>query len=252
MHIILEYLIIAVISLYSTTALAGANIGIWPVRLTICPEKNIGEIHLANHGKQDVNIQIYATSWDMNEDGEFIETDTGDFVFYPRLLAIPVNSEREVSVGYDGNFPPREKSYRLYFQELPTIRDRKQEAKAVKSGIKALTRLSLPLLVAPSKSAPPPQPLVESFKLTSDGMRLAIKNPGTHSFVIQRLTVQFLDQENKVLAKANLNKVSRILANRQLSVTIPLENKYAVSAEQVDVNLYLEKTEEPFLFSFPL
>lgn len=247
-------LLIFIFFLNTSPALGKANLGVWPIKISLWPEKNINEIHLTNKGMKDVNVQIYAKSWDMDENGKFIEADSGDFVFYPRLLTIPASSDKVVRVGYNGDFPPLEKSYRLYIHELPQISAAKKEQNTgMSADINILMRLSLPLFVAPAKTAPAPRPTVHTFHSTTDGIKVAIKNNGSHHFMVQRLQARLLDSKGAVLTQGEASKlIARVLPHRQLFLDVPLDLRQSASAKNLALDIYLENSKHPIKLSLPI
>jgi P pilus assembly chaperone PapD len=230
-----------------------ANLGIWPVKVTLHPEHKMGEVHLSNKGEDTVNVQVYAKTWDIDEKGEFVETDTGSFVFYPRLLTIAAGEEKSIRIGYKGDFPPLEKAYRLYIHELPEIRKPGQETENVQVGIQSLLRLSLPLFVSPSKTSPDPRPVVEKIETADTGLRLGVKNGGTHHFTVQRVEAKLLGKDAAVLSTGEAKPhILRIIPLRTVFIDIPMDTDDCSSAENIDLNLFLEQRKKPLSMVLPL
>ncbi len=204
---------------------AKALISVWPIKVFLYPDRKTGEVNLTNKGEYEVNAQVYAKSWDVDENGKFIETDTGDFVFYPRLLTIKPGEEKKLRIAYDGDFPPLEKSYRLYVYELPEIEKPEKQAEKVALGFIPLLRLSLPLFVSPSKTPPAPQALAEEIEKTDKGVKVAVKNPGNHHITLQRVFVRLTGQNGNSIAEGEAKPhILRILPQRRVWVDIPIEN----------------------------
>lgn len=253
MPIIIRYFLVCFFCLFASSAWGKANIGVWPIKVFLFPKHAIGEVHLVNKGENEVKLQVYAKSWDIDETGKFVETDTGEFVFYPRLLAIPSGEEKVLRVGYNGDFPPYEKAYRLYIHELPKIGEPEKPEKGMTAGLNILLRLSLPLFVSPSDTPPTPQPEIEEVALTAEGIRLAVKNQGTHHFMVEKIEARIVDKEGETLSSGEKKThILRILPQRRVFFDIPLSLEDCSLAKQVEIHLFLEDMKEPMVHSEPI
>ncbi|GEM_PF-6401985 len=248
-HILLVFLI-----LFSASSAWGeAKLSIWPVSVRLTPEQKMGEIHLANKGESDANVQISAKTWDMDENGKFIETDTGDFVFYPRLLKISAGEEKTLRVGYNGDFPLLEKPYRVYIQELPAIKDKAEaQDKKVSVGFNLLLKLSVPLFVSPLTSPPAPEPAVETLEKSDTGLRLSLKNKGTHNFMLLKIGAKLLGKDKKLLAETEEKRVQRVLPHRQVFLDIPLKTENCPESRELILDLYLDSQRDPLSLTLNL
>ncbi|MDH4319393.1 MAG: fimbria/pilus periplasmic chaperone [Desulfobulbaceae bacterium] len=240
--------------LWSAPAFGRANLGIWPIEVSLWPDKKISEINLNNKGTEIVRLQIYAKHWDMDEKGKFIEADSGEFVFYPRLLTIPGGEKKTLRVGYNGEFPPLEKSYRLYIHELPELNEGgEQQTSGVKVGFNMLMRLSVPLFVSPSKDVPFIKPSIDKVTKTANGVQLSFGNSGTHHVEIKDISVELLGKGGAVLTKGNAKlKFFRVLPQRQLSMEVPLDVAQCRAASQLNVHFKTGKTEKKMDMTIPL
>lgn len=231
-----------------------AKIRIWPVKVTIWPEHATESVRLTNEEDTPVNVQVSATSWDMDENGKFIETDTGDFVFFPRLLTLPPHEEKAVRVGYQGNFPPLEKPYRLLIQELPPVRPpEKQEKDKQKLGLTYVLKLSLPLFVMPGKEPPAPEIAVDGVEPTEKGLKIGIKAPGSHHIQVTELEAQLVDSAGASVASGeNKTQLLRVLPHRRVFVEVPLDSKACAKAKELLVKVHADGLKEPYEQRIPL
>jgi len=227
-------------------AQAKALISVWPMKIFLYPDQKTGEVNLINKGEFEVNAQVYAKTWDVDENGKFVETETGDFVFYPRLLTIKPGEEKKLRIAYDGPFPALEKSFRLYIYELPEIEKPEKQAEKLALGFIPLLRLSLPLFVSPSKTPPPPQAVAEEVGITEKGLKVAVRNPGNHHITLQRVFVRLTGQNQTLIAEGEAKPhILRILPQRMVWVDIPLEKSPDPSKiMDSEVSLSLEDLKE--------
>ncbi|HEY0719694.1 MAG TPA: fimbria/pilus periplasmic chaperone [Gammaproteobacteria bacterium] len=239
--------------LLSGAAHAGA-LKVWPVKVAVSPELKSESVRLTNDGDAAINVQISAKAWDMDEMGQFIEVDTGDFVFFPRLLTIPPHEEKAVRVGYQGDFPATEKPYRLLIEELPPVRTPEQQAQAGSAlGMTYILRLSLPLFVMPDKVPPPAQVAIDGVENTPVGMRLGIKALGNYHIEVKKVVAQLLDGAGTPLAEGELTTpLLRILPQRRVFVDVPLKDKPCQKAKSLLVKVHAERLKEPYEQNIPL
>uniref|UniRef100_UPI0040573B07 fimbrial biogenesis chaperone n=1 Tax=Candidatus Electronema sp. TaxID=2698783 RepID=UPI0040573B07 len=227
-----------------------AKIRIWPVKVTIWPDHATESVRLTNEEDTPVNVQISATSWDMDENGKFIEADTGDFVFFPRLLTLPPHEEKAVRVGYQGNFPVLEKPYRLLIQELPPVRrpsEKQEEGKQQKLGLTYVLKLSLPLFVMPGKEPPAPEIAVDGVEPAKKGVKIGIKAPGSHHIQVTKLEAQLLDASDAAVASGE-NKIQllRILPQTCALPILPMDVNACAKAKKLLVKVHADRLKEPY------
>lgn len=225
-----------------------AKIKIWPVKVTLWPEHATESIRLTNEEEIPVNVQISATSWDMDENGKFIETDTGDFIFFPRLMTLPPHEEKAIRVGYQGNFPALEKPYRLLIQELPPVRSPKEQREEKSSlGLTYVLKLSVPLFVMPSQEPPAPEIAIDGVEPAEKGIKIGIKASGSHHIQVTKLEAQLLDGMNAPIASGE-NKIHllRILPHRRVFTEVPLDRTACAKAKKLLVKVYAERLKEPY------
>jgi fimbrial chaperone protein len=240
-------LLLILVSLFcaAQSAWGRAYISIWPVKLTLWQERKTDEITLENKGKEEVKLQVDAKTWDMDETGKFIEADTGDFVFFPRLISIAPGASVILRVGYKGDFPALEKSYRLYLQELPPVRPPEQPHEdALTSGLHVLLRLSIPLFVRQTREVPSPAPEVELLGVTDKGLRMVVKNTGKNNLGVRNTKVELLAEKGKkVLSTGEHAKFLRVLPERQILLQeVPVDLAQCAKTDSVRVTLSFEES----------
>ncbi len=248
-HHVLARIILCIFLFMGHTDLYAANLGVWPLKVTIWPEKATGSVNLTNKGDTPINLQISASSWDIDENGKFIEADTGDFVFFPRMLTIPPNEEKALRVGYQGDFPLLEKSYRLLVQELPPVRTpEKLKEGQNKMGVTYVMKMSFPLFVMPAKETPQPELAVDGIKAEETGVRIGIKATGTHHVQIIKVDLELVDGGGGSVASGGKEtKLLRILPQRRVFVPISLDMEACSKAEKLQVTVHAEGLDKPVI-----
>lgn len=249
----LLFALICLMFLTTSSAWGKATLGIWPVRVHLTPDQKIGEVTIRNKGENEVKAQVYAKTWDMNEAGEYIETDTGDFVFFPRLLTIPGGAEKVLRVGYNGDFPPVEKPYRLYIQELPDIQQtQKKTARQMDTFFNFLLKLSVPVFVRPSNAPEPVQAEIVGIEPGESGMKVKLLNGGSRNFLVQKIDALLMDRSGAAIAEYNDDYAQRILPRRSVFLDIPFDNTQCDNAGKLLLKLFLHNQEAPLVQTLEL
>lgn len=135
------FIFLPLLALSASLAHAG-NFSVNPVRVELGQE-NVAALTLRNTGNEVVAIQARLVRWEQ-EHGEDRFTSTRDVLVTPPIVEIPAGATQLVRVGLR-RAPDQdtELSYRLFLQELPSA------DQAGGTGLKMVTRLSLPVFVAP-------------------------------------------------------------------------------------------------------
>ena len=231
---------------------SGANLGVSPTTFNLTPNKKTAALTLINKGDTPVNIQLEAKSWDMDENGKFIETETGEFVFYPKIVTIAPHQQSNVRVGYMGKFPKFEKSYRLFIAEIAPIIP-KAASKQIEMGLTSLLRLSMPLYVVPVNKIPAPEVKLSALKSDDKTLRVGIQNPTAYHLRVQKVSVKLLKQGQVLVEKSVDLKLQRILGNHQLFVNVPmLTKKFCHHADSIDIQIEVRNMKDPYKAQLPL
>ena len=136
---------------------------------------------LHNESTETLSFQLSVFAWAQSNSGEMQLQPTQDIVFYPPLLTLKPSETRRVRVATATNFDPaREKTYRLFVEELPPTDTPK--------GVRVLTKMGIPIFMRPAKE-------VATASLTDvrqqDGMlKFTLANVGTVHVVPRSVKVR--------------------------------------------------------------
>ena len=137
---------------------------------------------LHNESTETLSFQLSAFSWTQSVTGEMQLQPTQDIVFYPPLLTLKASETRRVRVGTTAAFDAREKTYRLFVEELPPADTPK--------GVRVLTKMGIPIFLRPAKQ-------IATAELTDlrqrDGvLKFTLSNAGTVHFLPRSIKVRGL------------------------------------------------------------
>ncbi len=123
-----------------------------------------------NESAERLRLQVSIMAWDQSKQGEMVLKPTDDIIFYPTLLTINPSDQRNLRVGTHTKDVSREKSYRILIEELPP------NEKAQASGVRFLTRISIPIFIQPRKAEP--KGVIDQLTLRKGELSFDIKNEG--------------------------------------------------------------------------
>jgi fimbrial chaperone protein len=238
---------------FSTQVMAGANLTVSPVKIQLSPSNKTGVLSIINKGDTPVNLQLDAKSWDMDENGKFIETDTGDFVFYPKTLTIKAKEEASVRVGYMSDFPNTEKPYRLFINEIPSITQVEPEKNKVNIGVNTALSMSMPVYVVPTNEVPAPQVELGQIKTDNQKLRIGVKNTTSYHVDLNKVSVKLLKGGSTLADKSVDLKLQRVLGEHQVFIDVPMDAKKLCSqADAISVQIEAANLATPYQTQVPL
>ncbi len=158
-----------------------------PIKVSLDKSNRSAVVHVFNEEQSPLQVQIKAFLWTQDEEGKDQYTETKDILFFPKMITIMPNTERIIRLGMR-NFPnDREKTYRLFVEEIPLrIRDASQ------SQVQVAVRFGVPVFVHPPKKTV--ESAIEDIALKAGRLSMRVRNKGNSHFVIQSLMIRGLDQ----------------------------------------------------------
>lgn len=121
-----------------------------PVQVRLSSSSASTLLTLTNEGTETSRFQISVFTWAQDVDGKMQLQPTEDIVFFPSLLTLEAGEERKVRLGTTVPFESVEKTYRIFFEELPPLEKDSTPA----TQIRVLTRMGVPIFLRPEKSQP--------------------------------------------------------------------------------------------------
>jgi len=163
---------------------SGSTFKVAPIKVYLTAQSPTSLLTLTNTTDQPLRFQISAFSWSQSRAGELELAPTEDIIFFPALLTLKAGEERNVRVGYTKRVaPPLEQAYRIFFEELPSA----DAATAGGAQIKVLTKMGIPIFIAPKQAAPRVALTQTAWKDRS--IAFAVENQGNAHFTIRSVKV---------------------------------------------------------------
>jgi fimbrial chaperone protein len=168
--------------LLSLTARAG-EWRVSPIRLDLGREAKSGVITVFNESDDRLQVQMVAREWTQDAVGKDQYAESGDILFFPRLMIFDKKEERILRAGIRVPAAAKEKAYRLFIEEIPGPR-KQQEGTAVAIAI----RFGVPIFVHPLKEESRGE--VGPLMMSEGTLSVPVKNSGNIHFVIQSVLVK--------------------------------------------------------------
>jgi len=176
--------LICAISLLPAAGMS-ADLFVNPVRLFYTPKQKTAITKVKNNSDQKVSLQINVYSWIQDEKAEDQYSPTQDIVLFPKILTLQGNEERIIRVGV--KVPPgvKEKTYRIFLEELP------QPFVAEGTILRTILKIGVPVFILPTK--PEAAGEIEKIELSKGNLSFVVKNKGNVHFIIQTVKLKGVD-----------------------------------------------------------
>ncbi len=180
----------AAIGLASPADAATFNVN--PTQIFLTGKNGSALLSLKNNSDQPLRFQLTAFTWNQGARGEMELEPTTDVVFFPALLSLKPGEERKVRVGGVAAGGPREKTYRIFVEELPSV-----EATAPGAAVKVLTKMGIPIFVRPASERT--VATLDGVTAAAGHVRFTVANGGTVHVVPQDIKVRTKDAAGATL-----------------------------------------------------
>lgn len=190
---------------------------------------------LRNESGDALRFELSVFAWGQSPTGEMQLEPTEDIVFFPSLLTIAPGQSRRVRVGATSTAETREKTYRIFIEELPPL-DRQA------NGVRVLTKMGVPIFLRPAKE-------VATATLTEVGLRgsaihFALTNTGTVHFVPSRIRVRGLADSTTLVDREVDSWYLLAGGRRDFDVGLPQADCNRVRSLLIDVQFGSEVLQE--------
>jgi fimbrial chaperone protein len=142
---------------------------------------------LRNESDETLQFQLSVFAWNQSASGQMELEPTEDIVFFPTLLTLKPKETRRVRVGAATPQDAREKTYRIFVEELPPV-------DKVSEGVRVLTKMGIPIFVRPVKEVA--TATLNDLRQQDGTLRFTLTNAGTMHVVPQSIKVRGLAGSN--------------------------------------------------------
>ena len=170
-------LLLSLIGLAPSPALA-SNFSISPTSLELDKNVKSGAFSVINSGTEKLNCQIDVKEWSQDADGKDIYTEAADIIYFPKIMTVEPTEQRAIRIGIKGPPSMKEKTYRLFAEEIPSQK-KPLESKGtgkISAGLTIAFRYATPIFVKPVKQQE--SAVIENIHLSKGTLRAFVKNTG--------------------------------------------------------------------------
>lgn len=217
--------------------LAGAGeFAVSPIRVELGPAVRTGAFVVRNEGKEPLSIQVRGMLWSQDGRGRDHYEDSSELVYFPRLLTIEPGKEGVIRVGIRQPPADRERTYRLFIEELPPAGAPVAEHKAALS---FLVRFGVPVFVKPLRTVD--QVEVGAPRARGGKVSFDLRNTGNQHQVIQEILVRGLAPDGQELFTTTLAD-RYLLAGTRKEYSAPIPDHACARVAQVVVDVRTDKS----------
>ena len=188
------------LALYQAEAVLASTYKVTPIQISLSTRTASALLTLSNESPDTLRFQISAFAWTQSRHGAVELSPTEDMVFYPPLVTLKPGEERKIRVGTKAAMGPIEKTYRIFFEELPPLE--KADASPSGSQVQFLTRMGIPIFVEPTSTLV--KGGIEGIRLERGRLAFEVSNSGSVHFSMQKLRVTGSDASSRQTFEAEL------------------------------------------------
>ncbi len=182
--------------IYSSGFSWAGGFQVYPIRVYLNASESSTLMTVKNDSAERLRLQVSIMAWDQNKQGEMILNPTDDIIFYPTLLQVNPGDQRVLRVGSHTKEVSREKSYRIFIEELPP------NEKLQASGVRFLTKVSIPIFLQPRKVET--KGVIDQLALRKGELTFDIKNQGNVHFQPREIRVKGIGSDGGVQLERKL------------------------------------------------
>jgi fimbrial chaperone protein len=167
--------------LLPVAALAG-DWRVSPIRLDLGRDAKSGAVTVVNDADERLQVQMKAFEWTQDAEGKDRYEETGEILFFPRLMILEPKEEKILRAGIRVPAVAKEKTFRLFIEEIPG--PRKAEGVSVAVAI----RFGVPIFVRPLKEEARGE--IGPMTMAAGALLVPVKNTGNVHFVVHSVLLR--------------------------------------------------------------
>ena len=181
------------LTFYQAEAVLASTYKVTPIQVSLSTRTASALLTLSNESSDTLRFQLSAFAWTQSRQGVVELAPTEDVVFYPPLLTLKPGEERKIRIGTKAARSPIEKTYRIFFEELPPLE--KADALPGDSQVKFLTRMGLPIFVELTSTVLKGD--IEEIRLERGRLAFEVRNSGSVHFAMHKVRVTGSDASSR-------------------------------------------------------
>lgn len=201
-----------------------------PIRLDLSRTVKSGVLTVSNEGKEKITLQISVMEWTQDESGKDVYTPSNDLVFYPKIMTLEAASLQVIRAGSKGKPPAREKTYRLFIEEIPV----QQKSEAGKSQVNIIIRFAPPVFVQPDPVTI--DVAIKDAEVSNGVLKLGVNNLGNVHATITSILVRGKSEDGQPVYSKDISGWYLLNgASRTYEAIIPPEACAAMKTAEIEL-----------------
>lgn len=197
-----------------------------PIRLDLDRGAKSGVITVINEGEERLHVQMRAVEWNQDAEGKDQYVETNDIIFFPRMMTLEKKEERILRAGIRIPATTKEKTYRLFIEEIPGPR------KAEGINIAIAIRFGVPIFVKPFKEDARGE--IEKIEFLKGVLSVPIKNTGNVHFTIHSINIRGKNVNGQEVFSKELSGWY-LLNNVSRSYTAPIPEELCKDISRIEI-----------------
>jgi len=153
-----------------------------PIRLDLGRDAKSGAVTVANDSDDRLQVQMKAFEWTQDAEGKDRYEETGEILFFPRMMILEGKEEKILRAGIRVPAAAKEKTFRLFIEEIPGPRKAEGVNVAVASG------WGVPIFVKPLKEEARRE--VGAMTMSAGALLVPVNNTGNVHLVVQSVLLR--------------------------------------------------------------
>ena len=199
-----------------------------PARVFLDRDIKSSVITVVNEGDAKINLQGKAMEWSQDAEGKDVYKDTEELVFFPRMLLVNKGEQKIIRAGMKIPAAAREKTYRLFIEEIPEPRKSPSDA----AQLTVAVRFGVPVFVKPLKEEVKGE--LTTAALAKGVVTATVKNTGNTHFRISDISLKGTNSQG---AETFATKIDGwyLLAGAVRNYTAPIPQGKCAETSQVEI-----------------
>lgn len=203
-----------------------------PIRMEFDVRAKSGAITVFNEGSEQLNLQMKATEWIQDSEGNDQYPETNDIIFFPKIMTLGKGESRVIRAGIRTPAVASEKTYRLFIEEIP-------EPKKVEGAQVAIAvRLGAPIFVKPIKEEAKGE--VGKIDLSEGNLNIVVRNTGNVHFSINTIKIRGKNWDSEEVFSREVNGWY-LLSGVSRTYTTQVPQEICIGLRQIEIEIKTDR-----------
>jgi fimbrial chaperone protein len=195
-----------------------ADFTVDPIKVYFKGDQRTDVISIKNNSDEKLALQVSVFLWEQDEEGKDRYILTEDVILFPKMINMESGDENIVRVGRNVLTGKTEKTYRIYFEEIPQPGEASQRG----TTLRTLMKIGIPVFFIPIKEEASGK--VQDASLQGGKLSLIAKNSGNVHFVVNFVKLEGMDASEASVFKTEVAGWYLLPgSSRKYTIEIPYE-----------------------------